>query len=154
MTKHPAAASESTARYVRRHLLFGWASLFAFLSLGMVLEVLHGLKVGWYLDVTNESRRLMLTLCHAHGSLLALVHVLFALTIQMLRVGEGRTWVARASATLIGSTVLLPGGFFLGGLFIYGGDPGIGIFLAPVGGLLFAAAVLLVILGVRGERAP
>ena len=34
-----------------RNLRFGWWALFFFLLLGGVLEVLHGLKIGWYLDV-------------------------------------------------------------------------------------------------------
>ena len=32
---------------------------------------------------------------------------------------------------LLGALVLLPLGFFLGGVFIYGGDPGIGVILVP-----------------------
>lgn len=134
--------------YIRRHLLFGWASLFVFLSMGLVLELLHGMKLGWYLDVTHEARRLMLTLSHAHGSLIALVHLLFAGTLHLQRPEAGQAWMRRASGALIGSTCLLPGGFFLGGFFIHGGDPGIGIFLAPVGGLLFAAAIGFLTFGV------
>ena len=55
-----------------RHLRFGWRSLFVFLVLGVVLETLHGFKLGWYLDVGAEMRRLMFTLAHAHGTLLAM----------------------------------------------------------------------------------
>ena len=47
---------------VRRHLAIGWWCLLLFLSLGIALESLHGLKLGWYLDVSNSTRRLMLTL--------------------------------------------------------------------------------------------
>lgn len=37
----------------------------------------------------------------------------------------------------------MPGGFFLGGIWVYAGDPGLGIVLVPLGGvLLFAAAWL------------
>ena len=53
-----------------RHLRFGWASLFVFATLGVGLELLHGFKVGLYLDVGNETRRLLWTLAHAHGVLL------------------------------------------------------------------------------------
>jgi len=57
-----------------RNLIFGWWSLVVFLSLGGVLEMLHGFKIGWYVDVGNELRRLMFTLAHAHGTALALVN--------------------------------------------------------------------------------
>ena len=67
---------------VRRHLLFGWWSLLVFLSLGLGLETLHGFKVGWYLDVANEARRLTWTLAHAHGTLLGLIHLGFAWSLD------------------------------------------------------------------------
>src|SRR5882724_2082352 len=47
-----------------RNLRFGWWSLLVFLSLGGGLEILHGFKIGWYVDVGNEMRRLMFTLAH------------------------------------------------------------------------------------------
>ena len=37
-------------------------------------------------------------------------------------------------------SVLLPGGFLLGGLVIHGGDPGIGIYLTPIGAALLLAS--------------
>jgi hypothetical protein len=127
---------------MKRHLRFGWWTLLVFLTLGLVLEGLHGLKAGFYLSVTNETRRLMWTLAHAHGTLLALVNLGFASTIRLLP-----DWPARgrglASACLRASTLLMPAGFFLGGAVIYSGDPGLGIILLPVGGLLLLAAVFL-----------
>src|ERR1041384_6833709 len=48
-----------------RNLRFGWWSLLVFLSLGAVLETLQGFKIGWYLDVGNETRRLMFTLARS-----------------------------------------------------------------------------------------
>ena len=68
------AGADPTRRYVRRHLRFGWWSVLVFLTLGTALEVMHGFKVDWYLNVANETRRLMWTLAHAHGVLLGLVH--------------------------------------------------------------------------------
>jgi hypothetical protein len=58
-----------------RHLRFGWWALFISLVVGVFLETLHGFKLGWYLDVNNDMRRLMFTLAHAHGALLALVNI-------------------------------------------------------------------------------
>ena len=68
----------------KRHLRFGWWALLIFLSLGLVLEGLHGFKVGYYLKVSSETRRLMWTLAHAHGTLLALVNIAFAFTARLL----------------------------------------------------------------------
>ena len=126
----------------KRHLRFGWWTLLVFLTLGLVLEAMHGLKIGFYLSVTNETRRLMWTLAHAHGTLLALVNLGFAFTIRLLP-----EWSARerglASVCLRAATLLMPAGFFLGGTVIYSGDPGLGIILLPVGGLLLLVAVFL-----------
>jgi hypothetical protein len=122
----------------QHHLRFGWWSLLAYLSLGLGLEVLHGFKLGWYLDVGNEMRRLMFTLAHAHGTLLALVNIAAGLT---LRTVKDLTLPRFASFSLIAAGILLPLGFFLGGLRIYGGDPGVGIVLVPVGGLLLLYGV-------------
>ena len=128
---------------VRRHLRFGWWALFVYLALGLVLEALHGMKVTAYLGVANETRRLMWTLAHAHGTLLALLNLAFAFTVRSLPTLSGDAW-ALASVCLRSAAVLLPAGFFLGGVYFYSGDPGLGIVLVPLGGLLLLAAVLLI----------
>lgn len=130
----------------RRHLRLGWWALFVFLSLGLVLEALHGFKVGFYLDAGNEARRLTLRLAHAHGALLGVVHVLFGLTLAS-RFAPDRRSAERASPCLSAALVLLPGGFLLGGLFVRGGDPGPLVLLAPLGGVLFFVGVLFVARG-------
>ena len=136
---------------VRRHLRFGWWSLLVFLTLGIVLEAMHGFKIGWYLDVSNATRRLMWTLAHTHGTLLALVHIAFAVTVPFLANRERpRRWV---SGCLYGASVLLPGGFFLGGIVVYGGDPSLGILLLPVGAALLFVGVLITAL-LTGGRTP
>jgi len=121
-----------------RHLRFGWWSLFTFLTLGVVLETLHGFKIGWYLDVDVEMRRLMFTLAHAHGTLLALVNIAAGLT---LRTVKGFELTPGASRSLIWGSILLPAGFLLGGLIIHDGDPGLGVVLVPVGALLLLYGV-------------
>ena len=132
--------------YSRRHLRFGWWSLLGFLTLGAVLETLHGFKLGWYVDVANETRRLLWTLAHAHGTLLSLVHVAFGLSVRVTpEWSEQRRDLA--SRGLVGASILIPGGFFLGGLFIHSGDPGLGILLLPIGAVLLFVAVLLTALG-------
>jgi len=126
---------------VARHLKVGWWSLLLFLTLGMVLEALHGFKVGWYLNVSNETRRLMWTLAHAHGTLFSLIHLGFAATLASGRATSG-PWRGLVSALLSSATILLPGGFLLGGVYIHGGDPGIGILLVPIGAFCLLLAVL------------
>ena len=50
----PARARDDEAdELVRRHLAFGWWSITLFTALGLLLEAGHGLKLGWYLDVSN-----------------------------------------------------------------------------------------------------
>ena len=68
--------------YSNRHLRFGWWALAVYVCLGIVLETMHGFKIGWYLDVGNEVRRLMFTLGHFHGTMLALVNIAAGLTIR------------------------------------------------------------------------
>lgn len=127
----------------RRHLQFGWWSLFVFAALGLTLEGLHAFKVPAYLDVSNETRRLMWRLAHAHGALLGLLHVVYGLALVALP-GLGGANGALISKTLIGASLLLPGGFLLGGISFYAGDPGLGIVLVPVGACLLLAALFLI----------
>lgn len=135
----------------RKHLRFGWWSLLVFLSLGVVLEAFHGFKIGYYLDVSNDARRLSFRLGHAHGTLLSLVHVAFALTLAS-RFAPKKGPAERASQLLVAATLLLPGGFLLGGLFAHGGDPGAGVFLVPLGALALFFAVMAIAKNVaRGE---
>src|SRR3954465_15573653 len=103
-----------------RHLRFGWWTLAVYLTLGVVLESLHGFKAGWYLDVSNETRRLMFRLAHSHGTLLALVNIAAGLTLHSVKTFA---LSARASTALIWGSVLLPLGFLLGGLSVHDGDP-------------------------------
>ena len=130
------------AAITHRHLQFGWWSLLVFLSLGIVLEGLHGFKQPFYLDVSNSTRRLMWTLAHAHGTLLSLVHIAFGVTGTLLPAWEIRSR-GLASACLMGGSILIPSGFFLGGTIIYAGDPGLGILLVPLGAVCLFTAVFL-----------
>lgn len=113
------------------NLRAGFWALFAFASLGLLLEALHGFKAGVYLDVSNETRRLLWRLAHAHGALLGLLNVGYALS--------ARAWprledVLTARALLL-ALLLMPSGFLLGGAFAHGADPGASVGLAAAGGL-------------------
>ena len=126
-----------------RNLRFGWWSLLVFLSLGGLLEALHGFKVGWYVDVGNDMRRLMFTLAHAHGTALALVNIAAGLTARNVRALTPR---ASVCLSLIWAGILFPVGFFLGGVVTYGGDPGLGIWLVPIAALLLFYSVVRIAL--------
>ena len=82
----------------------------------------------------------MWTLAHAHGALLGLLHIATAVVFGV--------WPdfaiphrATISGCLFGASVRLPAGFILGWESFYSGDPGIGIVLAPLGGLCLLLAV-------------
>lgn len=145
MTPDPNAA-----RLVSRHLRVGWWSLAVFLTLGIALEAMHGFKLGWYLDLSNATRRFLLTLAHVHGTLIALVHLAFAATLAA-RAPRPLPRAAFASASLVGAGLALPVGFLLGGLWPWGGDPGLGIVLVPVGAALLLAGVVVVAVGLAGD---
>jgi len=132
------ARPQTTQKKADRNLRFGWWSLLIFLLFGGALETLHGFKIGWYLDVGNEMRRLMFTLAHAHGTLLALVNIAAGLTARSVARFDLRPSI---SSVLIWAAILLPGGFFLGGVVTYGGDPGLGVWLVPVGAILLFCGV-------------
>jgi hypothetical protein len=112
-------AAPPPAGLARRHLRFGWWSLFAFAALGLTLEVLHGFKVSAYLDVSNETRRLMWRLAHAHGVLLAVVNVVYGLH-------SARPRARRPSLSLITTALIAPAcccpAVFPRGIIFYAGD--------------------------------
>jgi hypothetical protein len=107
-----------------------WA-LCGFTALGLVLESLHAFKLGLYLDVQNETRRLLWRLAHAHGALLGLLNVGYALVARTWQKLDDRL----AARCLLSALVLMPSGFFLGGVFARGGDPGASVALAAAGGV-------------------
>jgi hypothetical protein len=142
------SARDARQRCCSLHLSTGWWTLLLFLTLGFVLEVLHGFRSGWYLNVDVETRRLMLRLAHAHGTLLAVLNLVFAGTIVCSPNWHGPSQ-ALASRCLLASTIMLPAGFILGGLFLYGSDPGWGIVLVPAGAVLLFVSVLTTAQAVR-----
>ncbi|MEO6596190.1 MAG: hypothetical protein ABIP94_15690 [Planctomycetota bacterium] len=133
---------------MQRNRSFGWWSLLCWLSLGMLLEVMHGFKVGWYLDVVNDARRLQLTLAHSHGTLLALINLAFVASA-----GADSSRLARAGACLRWAGLLMPLGFLFGGMFAMGPDPFFAIVLVPIGGLFLFTGVLLTVRSLGGVDA-
>jgi hypothetical protein len=132
-----------------RHVRFGWWSLLVFATAGLVLESLHGFKVRGYLDTSNETRRLMWTLAHAHGALVGLINIVAGV---MWRAFPPPPNPRLVSASLVAAGVLLPAGFFLGGVAFYGGDPGIGTVLVPIGALLLLYALFCIARAASASR--
>ena len=126
-----------------RHLRVGWCGLALFVAMGLALESLHAFKAGFYLDPEFETRRLLWTLAHSHGALLGLVNLALVPVLHRLPAWSGRPRQL-ASIGLIGATVLMPVGFFLGGLDPHGGDPGRGVLLVPLGGGLLLLSLCVV----------
>ena len=147
--KRPSKQEPSVAQFAERNLQFGWWSLLVFSSLGAALETLHGFKIGWYVDVGNEARRLMFTLAHAHGTLLALVNIAAGLTARIVDRFALRPSV---SFSLIWAAILLPAGFFLGGIVIYDGDPGLGVWLVPIGAALMFYSIARIALDLSKRK--
>ena len=147
--KRPSKQAPPVAQLADRNLRFGWWSLLVFLSLGAVLETLHGFKIGWYVNVGNEARRLMFTLAHAHGTLLALVNIAAGLTARIVDRFALRPSV---SFSLIWAAILLPAGFFLGGIVIYDGDPGLGVWLVPIGAALMFYSIARIALDLSKRK--
>jgi hypothetical protein len=123
----------------RATLRTGWLLLAVSLPFGVTLEALHGFKVQAYL--ANDTRREMWRLAHAHGTLLGVVCLVFsALAERHVADGQGaRRSIARQ---LTWGAVLMPVGFFLGGVLNSEGDPSLGIALVPVGALLLLVALV------------
>ena len=128
---------------ITKTLRTGWILLAITLPLGVTLEALHGFKVGGYL--ASATRREMWRLAHAHGTLLGILCLVFAaLAERHVASDDARRKIAR---DLRAGAVLMPLGFFLGGILNSEGDPSLGIVLVPLG------AVFLLVALVRAARA-
>lgn len=123
----------------RRHGRFGWTTVLIWLTFGFALEMLHGFKISDYL--LDPIRREFWSLAHFHGVTLALVNLIYVNWAENEKLHYSRRNLA--SWALIGGSILMPVGFFLGGLIHFEGDPGFGIFLAPPGAILILITVLL-----------
>ncbi len=133
--------NDEVAAVQRTHLRFGWVLLAIFSVLGTALELLHAFKIGFFLDVDAEARRLLWRLAHAHGALLGLVNIAYAVSVAFVApAARGR--LALSSRCLLAASVLLPLGFFLGGSFASAADPGVSIALVPVGAVLLITSLV------------
>jgi hypothetical protein len=126
---------------IRKTLRTGWLLLAIALPFGVTLEALHGFKVQAYL--ASEMRREMWRLAHAHGTLLGILCLVFAAVAETHVPAAIR---GRTGAMIRWGAVLMPLGFFLGGILNSEGDPSLGIVLVPAGALLLVVALVRVAL--------
>lgn len=136
----------------RAALRLGWTLLAIFLLGGLTLEFLHLIKAPWYLEV--RIRRELWVLAHAHGALLAVLNLLFAYSAAHCLPEERKR--ALASRMIRWGAVLVPAGFFLGGLGNSESDPSLFIIATPVGALMVLHAVASMAMGAARakEKAP
>ena len=112
----------------------GWISLAAWIVFGLLIEGLIGFRSPVLLD--DSTRRDMFRLAHAHGTLLNLVLIAAAICARLDLIRPSQV----SSISLRCAVVLLPVGFLLGGVWHYRDDPGLGIFLVPIGAILLLSA--------------
>lgn len=125
----------------------GWTSLFAWACVGLALEAAHGLKLASYLD--DALTRELCTLGHAHGVGLAIVTILIAeLGLPLLPEPRERP-VAIAIAL---AAITIPIGFLLSAFGHPEGDPGLAIWLVPLGALALLGALATLALAAWTER--
>jgi hypothetical protein len=138
------ATSKTGDPAIAKTVRAGWVLLAIALPFGVTLEALHGFKVQAYL--ASDMRREMWRLAHAHGTLLGI------LCLVCGAIGEAYVAEAirpRVMAMIRWGSVLMPLGFFLGGVLNSEGDPSLGIVLVPAGALLLVVALVRVALAPR-----
>ena len=128
----------------QRALRTGWILLAISLPLGVTLEALHGFKVQAYLR--SEVRHEMWRLAHAHGTMLGILLLVFGALAERHVAEEKRAAISR---DLRAGSILMPLGFFLGGLLNSEGDPSLGILLVPLGALFLLVALVRAASAVR-----
>ena len=139
-TKH---SEIELAKTYRRTAVQGWVSLVVWISTGLLLESLMAFKSPAYLD--DSIRRELFRLAHAHGTLLGVVLVIAAMWVQV----NGVTLTRPAIAALRVGSMVMPVGFLLAGLVHPESDPGIAIWLVPIGALMLIFGVVSIVLASR-----
>jgi hypothetical protein len=131
---------------IRKTVRAGWLLLAIALPFGVTLEALHAFKVQAYL--ASEMRREMWRLAHAHGTLLGMLCLVSA-ALAEAHIPEAIR--PRVLAMIRWGAVLMPLGFFLGGVLNSEGDPSLGILLVPPGALLLIVALVRAALAPRAK---
>jgi Na+-driven multidrug efflux pump len=130
----------------RLTLRTGYWLLAVAIPFGLTLEALHGFKVRAF--VQSEMRSELFRLAHAHGTLLGILCLVFAALAEKNVPEASRLVIARLVAW---GAVLMPLGFFFGGILNSEGDPSLGIVLTPLGAVLLVVALVR---AAQGTKTP
>jgi hypothetical protein len=114
----------------------GWTSLALWACVGLALETAHGFKLASYLD--DALTRELCTLGHAHGVGLAIVAIVVGELGLPIVPEARRAWIARTTAF---AAIAIPLAFVLSAIGHPEGDPGVAIWMVPVGALALIAAL-------------
>ncbi len=136
MNEKPPSPRARVSSFITTHVLWGVSGLFLYALLGVGLEFLLAYKVPAFVDVASSERRLLFRLAHAHGTLLSLLQLGFAFILTQKKTSTIGRRLRLASGALSAGTLLIPAGFFLGGLDARSGDPGLLVALVPGGAFL------------------
>lgn len=115
-----------------------WFGLAFWIAVGLLLEGLIAFRTPVYLQ--DDVRREMFRLAHAHGTLLSGL-----LLVSLLFIKNGL--ISPPGIAFLGfrlGIMLMPLGFLFGGIWHYESDPGMGVFLAPVGGFLILLGIVAI----------
>ena len=116
--------------WVRTAIFQALAGIAVWMTFGLLLEGLIGYKTPVYLQ--DPLRRELFRLAHAHGTLLSLLLLGVTLVCDRFELRPS----SLVTIALRSGVILMPLGFLFGGLWHYESDPGIGIWLAPVAGIM------------------
>ena len=103
-------------------------------------------KTSGYMD--NPLRQNFFRAGHAHAGVIVILSLLCQVLADAATLPAWLLWIARIAVPL--AAILIPAGFFLGGVSHSEGDPSPGVLLVPVGALLLFVAIWLIILSARG----
>ncbi len=131
---------KATLKYAELNLLFYtflWLALCALL--GVALEIMLAYKSAFLLGPEHETRRLLLRLAHAHGTLLSLFTLCWLTLTAHLNCPSSPS----TGRLYFSSALLMSSGFFFSGLQANERDPGFMIALVPLGAAALITAFLL-----------
>lgn len=144
-----AKESSKTKRTDDNHfglLRQGFITLACWMTFGLFLEGLLGYKIPIYLN--DNMRRELFRLAHTHGALLSVILIIVAICLR-LDFFQSNNYLQYSLR--IGS-IVMPLGFLLGGVWHYESDPGIAVWLVPVGAVMVIFGIVSAIFSIKGSK--
>lgn len=144
-TKEPSNLNQTNKNYVGM-LRQGFITLACWMTFGLFLEGLLGYKIPAYLN--DNIRRELFRLAHTHGALLSIVLIVITICLK-LDLFESKNY---SQFSLRIGTILMPSGFLLGGIWHYESDPGIAIWLVPIGGIMVIFGIVSSFFSIKDSK--